>query len=831
MRWSQALRGRTRLLLPLAVGATFVLAWLYPHEPLLYAAAAAAIVAALAVALVRSRRARARAEEQLRASEERFRGTLDRMIEGCQIIGPDWRYLYVNEAAAAHGHRRRDELLGRTMMECYPGIEHTELFATLRRCMESRTSDALENEFAYPDGTTGWFLLSIQPASEGIFILSLDVSERRRAAASVGDARNRLQHVLASSPAVLYTLRVDGEAFVCTWVSDNISRLLGFSESEALAPHWWADRVHPDDVGAVLAGGRALLEQGHLLRDYRFRHERGEYLWIRDEQRLLRDESGRPMEVVGSWSDITARKEAEQRLFEGEEQYRLLFDSNPHPMWVYDRESLGFLAVNEAARQRYGWTREEFLRMTIKDIRPLAEVSRLMEHIRRQRGGRRELGSSGTWTHLRKDGTPMEVEVASSPIVLRGRPASLTLVTDVTERRLLETRMQQLDKMEAVGQLAGGIAHDFNNLLGVILGFSDLLAKDLGPDHRGERRLLEIRKAAERAATLTRQLLAFSRRQVLQPTVIDVNEALRDTERMLRRLIGEDIEFRTRYADDLARVKVDRNQLDQVIVNLAVNARDAMPAGGTLVIETANAELDQIYARTRPEVRPGAYVMLAISDTGHGMSVDTQARVFEPFFTTKEPGKGTGLGLATVHGIVRQSGGHVAVYSEAGRGTTFKVYLPRVDEPLTPRPEAIEAPPVHGHETVLLVEDAEGLRTAVAEMLAADGYTVLSAADPAEALEEARTHDGIIHCLLTDVVMPYMSGRELAQRLRLDHPAIKVVFMSGYADEAILRHGLVEAGIPFLQKPFTAQGLLRKLSEVLAQAPAAPRGHHAGAEG
>jgi nitrogen-specific signal transduction histidine kinase/CheY-like chemotaxis protein len=417
----------------------------------------------------------------------------------------------------------------------------------------------------------------------------------------------------------------------------------------------------------------------------------------------------------------------------------------------------------------------------------------------------------------------MQVELAASPIAFQGRPAWLTLVTDVTEKRRLETRMQQIEKMEAVGQLAGGIAHDFNNLLGVIIGFGDLLAKDLGPDHRGAPRVREIHKAAERAAMLTRQLLAFGRRQVLQPTVIDVNEALRETERMLRRLIGEDIDFVTHYAPDLGHVKVDQGQLDQVIVNLAVNARDAMPSGGKLIIETANVDFDEAYVRTRPDVRAGAYVMLAISDTGHGMSADTLAHVFEPFFTTKGPGKGTGLGLATVHGIVQQSGGHVAVYSESGRGTSFKVFLPRIDEPVNAREAVVQPGTRGGEETVLVVEDAEGVRTVVAEMLAADGYTVLMAADPLQALERARSHAGPIHCLLTDVVMPHMSGAELEKRLRPEHPDLKVVFMSGYADGAVVQHGLLDGGFPFIQKPFTAVSLLGKLRDVLSEPDAVQR--------
>jgi PAS domain S-box-containing protein len=606
-----------------------------------------------------------------------------------------------------------------------------------------------------------------------------------------------------------------GQTLVPDWVSANIEQLLGYTPAEAMNPEWWVDRVHTEDREPVLAQVQKLLGEGHVVREYRFRRKDGVYRWVRDEQKLVRDTEGKPVEVVASWSDVTERKQAELRLQEREEQYRLLFDSNPHPMWVFDAEKLAFLAVNEAAVRQYGYSPGEFRGMTINDIRPPEEIPALSEHLKDLL--RTPPGSPGDWRHRTKDGSIIEVEVSSNPITFQGREAVLVLANDVTEKKKLEAQLLQAQKMEAIGQLAGGVAHDFNNLLGVITGYTELLLKDLGAVHPGVRRAEEIQKAADRAGSLTRQLLAFSRKQVLVPEVLDLNNVLDDTERMLRRLIGEDIQLVTVFASGLGRVKADPGQMEQVIVNLAVNARDAMPRGGKLIIETANVDLDANYSRTHADVKPGSYVMLAVSDTGHGMDADTMTHIFEPFFTTKEEGKGTGLGLSTVFGIVKQSGGHVAVYSEVGRGTSFKVYLPRTQEKgeIAAVGAARDEVPRTGSETILLVEDAEALRLLIAEILEVGGYRVLPGASPEAALAAAEAHAGPIHLLLTDVVMPGMSGREVADRIKASRPTVKVMYMSGYTDEAIGHHGALEPGTHFMQKPFTADALLRKVREVL----------------
>ncbi|HVH11056.1 MAG TPA: response regulator [Gemmatimonadales bacterium] len=391
-----------------------------------------------------------------------------------------------------------------------------------------------------------------------------------------------------------------------------------------------------------------------------------------------------------------------------------------------------------------------------------------------------------------------------------------TFVQDITEQRQLEGQVLHAQKMEAIGRLAGGVAHDFNNLLTVILSYSDMLLEDLAEDAASRPDIDEIRKAAVSASSLTRQLLAFSRQQVLQPVALDVNAVVAGTEKLLRRLVGEDVRLDTALTPELGIVKVDPGQLEQIIMNLAVNARDAMPRGGRLTIETGNVEMDEAYVRGHPLAHPGRYVMLAVTDTGTGMDAATQARIFEPFFTTKEAGKGTGLGLATVYGIVKQSGGSIWVYSEVGHGTTFKIYLPRVDAPLAPAAAALPEV-VGGTETVLLVEDVSAVRAVAREMLERQGYTVLEAADARAAHRFAHEHPGTIHLLLTDVVMPDVSGRELADQLVPIRPQMKVLFMSGYTDDAVVRHGILGEGIAYLQKPLTPKTLARKVREVLNQ--------------
>jgi nitrogen-specific signal transduction histidine kinase/CheY-like chemotaxis protein len=387
---------------------------------------------------------------------------------------------------------------------------------------------------------------------------------------------------------------------------------------------------------------------------------------------------------------------------------------------------------------------------------------------------------------------------------------------DVSARKQLEQQFFQAQKMEAVGRLAGGVAHDFNNLLTIINGFAALLSEQTSAEDPRRGHLKEILMAGERAASMTRQLLAFSRRQVMEPRVLDLSSVLAEIEKMLRHLMGEDVELVTTLRPGLGRVKVDAGQIEQVIMNLAVNARDAMPKGGKLLIETSNVEVDEDYTRSHSNMISGKYVMMAVSDTGSGMNLDTQAHMFEPFFTTKEEGRGTGLGLATVYGIVKQSGGFIWVDSEPGRGSTFKIYFPQVEE-VVPTTESTEIRTMqaNGSETILVVEDEAGVRSMVCEALMSHGYKVLEATGATQALMISRQHKDPIHLLLTDVVLPGTDGKRLALRLSALHSETKVLYMSGYTDDAIVRHGIMEGSMPFLQKPFGPNALLVKVREVL----------------
>ena len=509
-----------------------------------------------------------------------------------------------------------------------------------------------------------------------------------------------------------------------------------------------------------------------------------------------------------------ARRQAEQALHQTEAQYRQLVESVHAIVWRADCRTFRFTFVSPEAEAILGhpvaqWSEPGFWEAHLHpDDREAAVASW-------RRAVQREDGQHAEYRMLRADGAAVWLRDVVSVVPERGTPRELIgVMVDVSARRELEAQLLQSQKMEAVGQLAGGVAHDFNNLLGLIIGYGNLALAQPALDPRTRGRLEQIRAAADRAAALTRQLLAFSRKQLLQPRVLDLNTVTAGLDEMLRRLIGEHIHLVTLHGRDLWRARADPGLIEQVIMNLAVNARDAMPSGGTLIVETANVELDEGYARAHVGARPGPHVMLAVTDTGTGMDEETRRHVFEPFFTTKKTGEGTGLGLATVYGIVNQSGGHIGVKSEQGKGTSFKVYLPRVapsDHEATPS----EAAPRTGSETVLVVEDEPALRRLVREVLEGAGYRVVEAASPGEALAASASQRGSIDMLVTDLVLPQMGGDALASRLRAERQVTAVLYMSGYPDRALGHHGVIEPGTPFLQKPFTPDALLRKVREVL----------------
>jgi two-component system, cell cycle sensor histidine kinase and response regulator CckA len=509
--------------------------------------------------------------------------------------------------------------------------------------------------------------------------------------------------------------------------------------------------------------------------------------------------------------DITDRKRAGESLKHSESQFRALFENALDALLITNDQGV-YVDANPAACDLLGAPYDQVIGRTVDDFTERGSKA----EVAKGESLSKEDGSSELFRLQRPDGKFLDVDVTATTDFAHGR--HLTVLRDVTERRKLEEQLRQSQKLESVGMLAGGIAHDFNNLLTVIIGYSELSLKRLDKNDPVVRNVEEIKNAAERAASLTRQLLAFSRKQVLQPKILDLNSIIENIKKMLSRLIGEDMELDTSLGIELGSVKADPGQIEQVILNLVVNARDAMPEGGKITIETANIFLDGAYARHHIAVEPGWYAMLAVSDTGDGIDVETQKHIFEPFFTTKDQGKGTGLGLSTVYGIVKQSGGNLWVYSEVGLGTTFKVYLPVVDKQI-PKLDSKTTTPrsLAGTETILLAEDEEMVRSLTRDCLQWRGYTVLEAADAAEALSICQQHKGKIHLLLTDMVMPRMSGKDLAKEFVKLRPDSSVLYMSGYTNRAIVHNGVLDGDVAFIEKPFTPDALLHKVVEVLHQ--------------
>jgi two-component system cell cycle sensor histidine kinase/response regulator CckA len=559
-----------------------------------------------------------------------------------------------------------------------------------------------------------------------------------------------------------------------------------------------------------------LLRKQGVLENFetRVRRKDGSEIWISANVRALCDAEGEFKYFDGIVQDITERKRAEDALRESEERYRDLVENAHDIIFSHDLEG-NYTSVNRAGEQITGYTHEESLSLKITDTIAPEYVNKARDMMAKELAG--EEGTAYEVELLAKDGKRIAVEVNTKLILQDGVPVGVQgIARDVTERKLLEAQLRQSQKMEAIGQLAGGVAHDFNNLLTAINGYSGLALQRIDDNHPLKGYLEEIRKAGDRAANLTRQLLAFGRKQILQPLAINLNDVVTEMNKMLRRLIGEDIQFNAKLDPALNKIKADPGQIEQVLVNLIVNARDAMPQGGNLTIETLGVDLNEDYASRHVAVAPGRYVMLAVSDTGTGMSEDTRARIFDPFFTTKGEGKGTGLGLSTVYGIVKQSGGSIWVYSELGHGTTFKVYLPELaTSPQKTEVVTVESPMPRGSETILLVEDEDVVRGLARKILEHAGYRVLEASRGEEAVRLCLERAGPIDLLLTDVVMPETSGREVADRLTELLPGLRVLFMSGYTDEAIVHHGVLDSNVEFIQKPFNPAALAMKVREVL----------------
>ena len=634
---------------------------------------------------------------------------------------------------------------------------------------------------------------------------------RHRAEEELRRQTEFLSHAQAAAGIGSWEWDIAGDCI--TW-SDETYRIFGVDPAAGpISYERYLELIHPDDRADVAAAvGWSLQTREPFALDHRIVRPDGSLHFLHGRGGIVTDASGRPVRMLGAVLDITSRKQAEEALRRANDRLNAVIQSSPLAISTLDADGI-VRSWNPAAERLFGWTAEEVIG------RPLPAVHGEADEFR---GTQRRVMQGEPVTAVevirkKKDGTPVTVNLVAAPLhEADGRITGiLGLIEDVTGVKRLEQQFFHAQKLEAVGRLAGGIAHDFNNLLTVITSCSDLLLEDLGADDPKREDVAQIRKASESAAALTRQLLAFSRQQVLQPQILDLNETVAGTEKLLKRVIGEDIQLGTVLAPDLGMAIVDPGQVEQIIMNLAVNARDAMPGGGRLTIATANTDMDEAYVQNHPPARAGRYVMLAVSDTGTGMDASTQAHIFEPFFTTKPFGKGTGLGLATVYGIVKQSGGFIWVYSEPGHGTTFKIYFPWAGGSAERSAAALAAKPQPGTETVLVVEDAASVRSVMRQVLERYGYAVLEAPDGETALQLAAKHHGPIHLLLTDVVMPGVSGRQLADRLLRLRPGIKVLYASGYTDDAIIHHGILEPGIAYLQKPFTRDALALKVRAVL----------------
>ena len=680
-----------------------------------------------------------------------------------------------------------------------------------------------EEPLVDPEGRRHWFLTSKIPLRNergeviGLVGIGREITAQKQALQALQERERELSSILANLPGFVYRCANDRD-WTMLFLSEGCREVTGYAPEDLVHNRKlsYNQIIHPDYREHLWQKWQQVLAAKGVFEDeYPILTAGGETRWVWERGRGIFSPEGQLLFLEGYITDVTQRKRAEEALRESEARFRELFHTMSSGVAVYealdDGQDFRIVDFNPAAESMEGVRKAEILGKKLTEVFPGVEAFGLLDVLRRVwRTGQPELLPARLYRNGRHEGW-RENRVYKLP-----SGQVVALFDDVTEERRLQEQLLHAQRMEGIGRLAGGVAHDFNNLLTAIRGYTELARMNIAALHPAQKDLAEVLKAADRAAKLTGQLLAFSRRQIISPKVLDLNDVVADVHKMLRRLIGEDIELVTIPAPEPAWAKVDTSQIQQALMNLAVNARDAMPQGGKLTIEIANVTLDEAYARNHAETVPGDYVLLSVSDTGTGMSDEVKAHLFEPFFTTKEPGKGTGLGLATVYGIVKQHGGNIWVYSELGQGTTFKIYLPRATEPGEAPAQEEEISAVSpGQGTVLLVEDEPLLCQMVARVLEGRGYTVLQASTGQEALRLAEEYPGEIRLLLTDVVMPQMSGPELAERLQASRPQLKVLYVSGYTENGIVHHGVLERGINFLPKPFTAMMLLAKIQKVL----------------
>ncbi len=762
---------------------------------------------------------RREAEQATEAAYLRHRSLVETAMDGFWLADLQGNLIEVNETYCRMSGYSEQELLTMKINDVEALETPVDTADRIRKIIFAG-EDRFESRHKRKDGYVFDVEVSVKyRAEEGgqLVVFLRDITDRKLAEEALREREELFRNVFEHHSAV--KLIIDPDTGNIQNANKAAQSFYGWSEEQL-------KRMSMLDINTLPAKEVSLQMDKAIRREqvrFEFRHRRADGS-IRDVEVfsgiIVVNEKTLLHSIV---HDVTERKEAERLLRESEERYRQLFDNIKDAVYVYlgtaERMPGRIIEVNEVACKSLGYTREEFLQMSPPDIDTpdtLANLPRVMEELY-QNGQTMWEGA-----HMTKDGQRIPVEISNRLFDFRGVPMILATARDLSERKKAEEEKEELQaqlnhaqKMESVGRLAGGVAHGFNNMLGVILGHAEMAMGQIDETNQLFADLTEITKAAERSTELTRQLLAFARRQTISPKILDLNETVEGMLKMLRRLIGEDIDLAWLPAKSLWPVKVDPSQLDQVLANLCVNARDAISGIGKVTIETGTTCFDSDYCARHPEFVPGEFVMLAVSDDGCGMDKETVSKIFEPFYTTKNMGEGTGLGLATVYGIVRQNNGFINVYSEPGQGTTFKLYIPRAEEQKTEKPPVHSNQDLRGKETVLLVEDEEPMLALGKTILQRYGYEVLATKSPTEALAMAQNHAGPLHLLITDVVMPEMNGRDLRDRLAEIKPGFKTIFMSGYTANVIAHHGILDEGINFLQKPFSLQTILEKIRLVL----------------